>query len=70
MVIQKSRQIALTYARIAKIEKLAAEQYTSNSQLAKASGLHRNTISKILNKRLQYMDVVTWQALQSALDGL
>ena len=70
MVVQKSRQIALTRTRIAKIEKLAAAQYASSTQLADAAGLHRNTISKILNNRLQYMDLVTWEALRTAIEGL
>ena len=67
-MIARNRRIDLSKALIAKIAKLSANKYSSNSALAEASGIHRNTISRLINGKLSYIDKRTHASLMKALE--
>lgn len=69
-MISKERRVDLTKTLVKKLNKLITEQYTSNSALCKATGIHRNTISRLVNGKLQYIDNRTYAALAGSLKGL
>ena len=69
-MISKARRVDISKTLVKKLNKLIANQYTSNSSLCRRTGIHRNTISRLLNGHLQYVDVRTFVALKQALRGL
>lgn len=70
MVVSRNRQIKLTKKMAKEIADLAAKQYESNSELARISTIHRNSLRMIMSGKWEYIGQKMYERLCDCLEGL